>query len=145
METGRQTPIPRDRRRRCGRLCGTPVYRLPTSITSIPTARTVLGDESEMQAIKTVLDSRVACTWLNSTKSLVGHCLTAAGAIEAIATILQMHGKFLHPNLNLDHPIDAECRFVGAAAEFPVTVKTALSNSFGFGGICSSVAFRSEA
>jgi malonyl-ACP decarboxylase len=104
----------------------------------------VLGDESELQAIKAVLDSQVARTWLNSTKSLVGHCLTAAGAIEAIATILQMRGKFLHPNLNLDHPIDAGCRFVGAGGASPVTVKTALSNSFGFGGICSSIAFRSE-
>jgi malonyl-ACP decarboxylase len=55
-----------------------------------------------------------------------------------------MRGKFLHPNLNLDHPIDAGCRFVGAGGASPVTVKTALSNSFGFGGICSSIAFRSE-
>jgi malonyl-ACP decarboxylase len=56
-----------------------------------------------------------------------------------------MHGKFLHPNLNLDHPIDADCRFVRAGGESPITVKLALSNSFGFGGICSSIAFRYEA
>ncbi len=101
----------------------------------------VLGDEAEIAAIKEVFDQTASEIWLNSTKSLTGHCLTAAGAIEAIATIIQMNEDFLHPNLNLEDPMDETCRFVGGQSQ-PATINIAMSNSFGFGGINSSIIFK---
>lgn len=103
----------------------------------------VLGDEAEIAAIKDVFGDTVSHVWLNSTKSLIGHCLTAAGTIEAIATIIQMNGGFLHPNLNLDHPLDEMCRFVGSTSQ-PAAIDIAMSNSFGFGGINSSIVLRRD-
>lgn len=101
----------------------------------------VLGDVTEIAALKDVLGEAVAQFWLNSTKSLTGHCLTAAGVIEAIATILQMKGGFVHPNLNLAQPMDDTCRFVGQLSQH-ATINVALSNSFGFGGINSSIVLK---
>lgn len=99
-----------------------------------------LGDETEIIAIKEMLGSAVHDVWLNSTKSITGHCLWSAGVVEVIATLLQMQKGFLHPNLNLDHPIDQDCRFVSTSS-IPYSVHAALSNSFGFGGINTSIAF----
>ncbi|MCX6048541.1 MAG: beta-ketoacyl synthase N-terminal-like domain-containing protein [Chloroflexi bacterium] len=101
----------------------------------------VLGDVTEITAIKEVFGEAVTQLWLNSTKSLTGHCLTAAGTIEAIATILQMKGGFVHPNLNLEQPIDDACRFVGQQSQ-SATINIAMSNSFGFGGINSSIVLK---
>ncbi|MEM7345723.1 MAG: beta-ketoacyl synthase N-terminal-like domain-containing protein, partial [Chloroflexota bacterium] len=101
----------------------------------------VLGDEAEINAIKAVFGEFTANVWLNSTKSVTGHCLTAAGVIEAIATILQMNGGFAHPNLNLEQPIDDQCCFVGQKSH-PLNINVAMSNAFGFGGINSSVVFK---
>jgi malonyl-ACP decarboxylase len=103
----------------------------------------VLGDETEIAAIKAVFGETVSQLWLNSTKSLTGHCLTAAGVIEAIATIIQMKEGFLHPNLNLDQPLDETCRFVGRVKQ-PAAINIAMSNSFGFGGINSSIVLKKE-
>ena len=102
---------------------------------------TPIGDAVEIEAIKCFLKNRVSEVWVNSTKSLVGHCLYSAGVIEAIATIIQISRKILHPNLNLNNPIDTQCRFVGDTAE-PAALAVALSNSFGFGGINTSVVIR---
>ena len=104
----------------------------PNDVTYINTHGTasVLGDETEIAAIKAVFGDSVPNLWLNSTKSLTGHCLTAAGTIEAIATIIQMNEGFLHPNLNLDHPLDEACRFVGRQSQ-PAVINLAMSNSFG--------------
>jgi malonyl-ACP decarboxylase len=99
---------------------------------------TPLGDETEIKAIKRVLKERLTQVWVNSTKSMTGHCLYSAGVIEAIASIIQMREGFVHPNLNLEHPIDSECRFSGAVT-VPAEIKTAMSNSFGFGGINTSI------
>ena len=76
--------------------------------------------------------------WLNSTKSLTGHCLAAAGVVEAAATIIQMQQGFVHPNAGLKEPLDYEGRFVGAQSE-DTAIPFALSNSFGFGGINTSI------
>lgn len=97
-----------------------------------------LGDITEVKAIKSVFPESAAHLWINSTKSLTGHCLSSAGVIEAIATVVQMKGGFLHPNRNLDEPIDNQCRFCGPKAE-NVQVGMAMSNSFGFGGINTSI------
>jgi len=102
---------------------------------------TPLGDETEIRAIKKVLKNDLERVWLNSTKSLVGHCLSSAGVVEAAAVVIQMREGFVHPNLNLDNPIDGDCRFCGPRA-VPAKINLALSNSFGFGGINTSVIFK---
>ncbi len=100
----------------------------------------VLGDETEVSALRTVFGPGIGRPWLNSTKGLVGHCLCAAGVVEAVATLAQLRGGFVHPNANLDRPIDPQVRFVGARAQ-PADPGYALSNGFGFGGFNSSVVF----
>jgi malonyl-ACP decarboxylase len=100
-----------------------------------------LGDETELKAIRQVFQHHVADIWINSTKSLTGHCLYSAGIVEAIATAVQIRKKFVHPNLNLENPLEPEFRFSGATA-VGVDIQFALSNSFGFGGINTSIAFK---
>ncbi len=95
-----------------------------------------VGDACECAALKAVFGP--ARPWVNSTKSLTGHCLNAAGLVELVACVLQLGHGFLHPNLNLEEPVDPLLRFVGSRAE-EVEVAWALSNSFGFGGVNSSV------
>lgn len=115
---------------------------LPGDIQYINThgSSSVLGDETEVNAIHAVFGKHTPDIWLNSTKSLIGHCLWAAGIVEAIAVLLQLQESFLHPNRNLDNPIDTGCRFVGDHSEAAV-IQTAMSNSFGFGGINTSLIF----
>lgn len=97
-----------------------------------------LGDKTEVEAFKNALGAHVAQVDINSTKGLLGHCLTSAGLVEAIATTLQMQHGFVHANLNLNDPIDDECGFVRGAAK-ERRMRYAISNSFGFGGINASV------
>ena len=97
-----------------------------------------LGDETEVRALRRAFGAAFAGPWINSTKGLTGHCLGAAGVVEAVATVIQMRAGFVHPNLGLARPIDTGCRFVGARAE-PATIDFALSNGFGFGGFNTSV------
>ena len=92
-----------------------------------------LGDKTECNAIGTLFGSQVP---LNATKGLIGHCLSAAGVLEAIATLLQLNHGFLHPNRNLEAPIDPSLAFAGPAAQ-PLAARYALSNAFGFGGFNS--------
>jgi malonyl-ACP decarboxylase len=100
-----------------------------------------MGDETEIRAIKSVFGHRVKQIWLNATKGLTGHCLSSAGVIEAITTVIQMNQGFVHPNLNLENPIDDDCRFCpGEARE--ARLNLAVSNSFGFGGINTSVVIK---
>lgn len=97
-----------------------------------------LGDSTEVEAIKIVFgESRKHC-WINSSKSLLGHCLFSAGVIEVITTVIQMSTGFLHANLNLVNPIDDNCRFCPQDA-IDICIETAVSNSFGFGGINTSI------
>ncbi|XP_052621526.1 3-oxoacyl-[acyl-carrier-protein] synthase II, chloroplastic [Lactuca sativa] len=79
---------------------------------------------------------------VNSTKSMIGHLLGAAGAVEAVATIQAIRTGWIHPNINLDNPdegVDTKV-LVGPKKE-KLEVKVALSNSFGFGGHNSSILF----
>ena len=100
-----------------------------------------LGDRTECAAIKTVFRNHLQDLWINSTKSLTGHCFSASGVIELIACVLQLNAGFVHPNRNLDSPIDPELKLVGIRAE-PLHTEYALSNGFGFGGMNSSVVVR---
>jgi malonyl-ACP decarboxylase len=100
-----------------------------------------LGDTVEIAAIAETFGDHFPSLWLNATKGLTGHCLHAAGVVELIASIVQMQGGFLHPNLNLHRPIRADARLCGAEA-VSVRIEHAMSNSFGFGGINTSIVLR---
>jgi malonyl-ACP decarboxylase len=97
-----------------------------------------LGDAVEAAALDQVFGGVREPPWANSTKSLVGHCLTAAGAVEAAATIVQLDGGFVHPNAGLRRPLDTRCRLAGPSAR-PARLAVAVSNSFGFGGLHTSI------
>ncbi|MEV6118580.1 beta-ketoacyl synthase N-terminal-like domain-containing protein [Streptomyces sp. NPDC052109] len=99
-----------------------------------------LGDEVELTALREVFGSGADGPWVNSTKGLIGHCLCAAGVIEAVATVVQMREGFVHANVNLERPLDPGARLVGATAR-PAVIGHALSNGFGFGGFNTSVVF----
>ncbi|MCX4743985.1 polyketide beta-ketoacyl:ACP synthase [Kitasatospora sp. NBC_01287] len=98
------------------------------------------GDETELAAL-------AACglggVRLNATKALTGHGISAAGAVEVAATLLQMEAGRLHPTRNLAHPIDPRPRWVGPEAE-PHSVRRALSLSYGFGGINTAICLRNR-
>ena len=98
----------------------------------------VLGDAVECEALAAVFGGHLAGLPVNSTKSLTGHCLFAAGIVEFIACALQLNHGFLHPNLNLTNPLDTRINFAGATAR-PLQAQLALSNGFGFGGFNSSL------
>ncbi len=103
---------------------------------------TIAGDLCEIRAIKKVFNkSELKNIKINATKSITGHCLGAAGSVEAIATILQMYNKKLHPTINLVDEEDEikDLNIVKEAIDFEM--KAAISNSFGFGGHNASIIF----
>ncbi len=80
--------------------------------------------------------------WVSSTKSMHGHALGAAGAIEAIATVLALHKGVIPPTANFTE-LDPQCEInVVANESLPAQVECALSNSFAFGGLNAVLAFR---
>ena len=103
---------------------------------------TPAGDVLEVQAIKSVFGSHAARLAVSSTKSMTGHLLGAAGAIEAIAVALALQNGILPPTMNLEIP-DPECDldFVPNQAR-EQQVEIALSNSFGFGGHNATLVFK---
>jgi len=95
---------------------------------------TGLGDIAETKAIKDVLGKRAYEIPCNSTKSMSGHLLGSAGAVEAIVTIRSINESVVHPTINLDYP-DPECDLDYVPnKKREVSINCALSNSFGFGG-----------
>lgn len=105
---------------------------------------TWLGDISETLAIKTVFGDRSYEIPVNSTKSMIGHLLGAAGATEIAATALQISRGKIHPTINLDNP-DPECDLdYVAEGSRPAEINYALSNSFGFGGHNISIVLRNH-
>lgn len=101
-----------------------------------------IGDATELEAIADVLAEHLPRAWVNSTKGLVGHGLSAAGVTEALATLLQMRGGFVHPNKNLANPLREGFR-LAPAESVGVELAVAMSNSFGFGGFNSSIVLAS--
>ncbi|MCC7166062.1 MAG: beta-ketoacyl-ACP synthase II [Rhodospirillales bacterium] len=103
---------------------------------------TPLGDEIELGAVKRLFGPAAYKLSMSSTKSAIGHLLGAAGAVEAIYSILAIVRQAVPPTLNLDNPSEGcDIDLVAhKAKERPVTV--ALSNSFGFGGTNASLVFR---
>ena len=95
---------------------------------------TPAGDVLEVMAIKKVFEEHAYELAVSSTKSMTGHLLGAAGAVEAIATLLALQTGILPPTTNLDNPDPAcDLDFVPHHARIQ-QVEYALSNSFGFGG-----------
>jgi len=103
---------------------------------------TPAGDAAEVRAVKSVFGAHARNLAISSTKSMHGHLLGAAGAIEAIITLLALRDQVAPPTINLDNPdTDCDLDFVPhTARNMPIDV--ALSNSFGFGGTNSSLIFR---
>ncbi|KAL6519230.1 Protein TRANSPORT INHIBITOR RESPONSE 1 [Orobanche gracilis] len=102
---------------------------------------TPAGDLKEYQALLHCFGQNPELR-VNSTKSMIGHLLGAAGAVEAVATVQAIRTGWVHPNINLENPddgVDASV-LVGPTKE-RLDVKVALSNSFGFGGHNSSILF----
>lgn len=103
---------------------------------------TPLGDVAELRGMKKVFGEHASALMVSSTKSMTGHLLGAAGAIEAIITVLSLRDQMVPPTINLDNP-DDECDLdlvphVAKAGSF----EYALSNSFGFGGTNGSLIFK---
>ena len=95
---------------------------------------TELGDIAETKAVKSVFGENAYNIPINSTKSMIGHLLGAAGAAEIAATVLQMNRGKLHPTVNLDTP-DPQCDLDYVPNKARVAdIRCAISNSFGFGG-----------
>ncbi|MBV9750945.1 MAG: beta-ketoacyl-ACP synthase II [Hyphomicrobiales bacterium] len=103
---------------------------------------TPVGDEIELRAVERLLGNACAAVAMSSTKSATGHLLGAAGAIEAIFSILAIRDGIVPPTINLDNPsVETAIDLVPHVAKRR-TVEVALSNSFGFGGTNASVIFR---
>jgi 3-oxoacyl-[acyl-carrier-protein] synthase II len=96
---------------------------------------TSMGDKAELLALRRVFGESLPDIPISSTKSMTGHMLGAAGALEAIFCILALREQLLPPTINLEHPIEeaAGLDLVPNVAR-PHRMKTAMSNSFGFGG-----------
>lgn len=105
---------------------------------------TPLGDVAETKAIQQVFGDHAYSMNISSTKSMTGHLLGAAGAIEGIACILAVQNGVVPPTINFEHPddqLDPALNFTFNKAQ-ERTVRAALSNTFGFGGHNASVLFK---
>ena len=118
----------------------------PTDIDAINThgTSTPLGDVAELKAVGKVFGSHAKKININSTKSMTGHLLGAAGAIEAIASIMSIKFGIVPPTINhttADEKIDSELNLTLNKAQ-KRDVKVAMSNTFGFGGHNACVVFK---
>ncbi|MBZ9652261.1 beta-ketoacyl-ACP synthase II [Psychroflexus montanilacus] len=119
----------------------------PEDVDTINThgTSTPLGDVAELKAIKQVFGEHAKNININSTKSMTGHLLGAAGAVEAIASILAMQNSLVPPTINhetADENIDSELNLTLNKPQ-ERKIKVAMSNTFGFGGHNACVAFKS--
>ena len=103
---------------------------------------TPAGDKAESAAVKAIMGSAAEQVAVSSTKSMIGHLLGAAGAVEAIFSILAIRDQVAPPTINLDNPDeDCDLNYVPHNAQ-EMTIDYALSNSFGFGGTNGSLLFK---
>jgi 3-oxoacyl-[acyl-carrier-protein] synthase II len=102
---------------------------------------TPLGDAAETKALKRLLGPHAPKVAVNSTKSMTGHLLGAAGGVEAVFSVMALQDQVSPPTINLRTP-DPECDLdyvPNASRKMPIRV--ALSNSFGFGGTNGTLVF----
>lgn len=103
---------------------------------------TPVGDPIEAQAVRAVFEHSADKLAVSSTKSVIGHLLGAAGAVESIFSILAIRDQVAPPTANLENPDEGcDLDFVPLVAR-PMKIKTVLSNSFGFGGTNGSLIYR---
>jgi len=103
---------------------------------------TPLGDEIELRAVERLFGAASSNMAMSSTKSAVGHLLGAAGAVEAIFSVLAIRDGVLPPTLNLDNPsVETNLNLVPHTAQ-EKKITAVLSNSFGFGGTNASLVFK---
>ncbi|MCL1089532.1 beta-ketoacyl-ACP synthase II [Shewanella profunda] len=103
---------------------------------------TPAGDKAEAAAVKSVFGDHAYKVLVSSTKSMTGHLLGAAGAVEAIFTLLALRDQAVPPTINLDNPDEGcDLDFVAHTAR-DVKMDYALCNSFGFGGTNGSLLFK---
>jgi len=104
---------------------------------------TPAGDKAEAQAVKSVFGADAHRVLVSSTKSMTGHLLGAAGAVESIFTLLALRDQAVPPTLNLDNPDEGcDLDFVPHEARQVKGMEYSLCNSFGFGGTNGSLVFR---
>jgi 3-oxoacyl-[acyl-carrier-protein] synthase II len=104
---------------------------------------TPAGDKAEAQAVKSVFGADAHKVLVSSTKSMTGHLLGAAGAVESIFTLLALRDQAVPPTLNLDNPDEGcDLDFVPHEARQVKDLQYSLCNSFGFGGTNGSLVFR---
>ena len=102
---------------------------------------TIVGDRAETMAVKSIFGDVAAQLAVSSTKSMIGHLLGAAGAVEAVFTILAMRDDVAPPTINLDNPGEGcDLNYVPHHAQ-QRKINHAISNSFGFGGTNGSLVF----
>ena len=97
-----------------------------------------IGDETELQALR---DCQLSHAYINATKSITGHGLSASGTVEVIATLLQMQASQLHPSINLEDPLDPSFKWV-LSQSIPHDIEHALNLSTGFGGINTAICLK---
>ena len=104
---------------------------------------TPAGDIAETQAVKSIFKENANKVMVSSTKSMIGHLLGAAGAVESIFTVQALHDQSIPPTINLDNPADGcDLDYVPHTARQVKNLEYALCNSFGFGGTNGSVLFK---
>ena len=104
---------------------------------------TPLGDRAEARAIARVFGAHADDVAVSSTKSMTGHLLGAAGAVEAGLTVLALRDQVAPPTVNLESPdVDNPLRVIADRA-LPLPITHAMTNSFGFGGTNASLIFTS--
>ena len=99
------------------------------------------NDSSESKAILRVFKNNIPS--FSSTKGYTGHTLAAAGAIEAVYSVLALQHDIVFPNLNFETPI-SETSLIPVTEVLHKSINHVLSNSFGFGGNCSTLIFSKE-
>ena len=103
---------------------------------------TPAGDKAEAQAVKTLMGAAAGEVAVSSTKSMIGHLLGAAGAVEAIFSVLALRDQVAPPTINLDNPDEGcDLNFVPHQAQ-ERKIDCSLSNSFGFGGTNGRLLFK---
>ena len=103
---------------------------------------TPLGDDLELEAVENLFGASARDIAMSSTKSSVGHLLGAAGAVEAVFSILAIRDQVAPPTRNLENPSRPSIIDRVALEAQPRRIDIALSNSFGFGGTNASILFR---
>ncbi|NOZ69646.1 MAG: beta-ketoacyl-[acyl-carrier-protein] synthase family protein, partial [Deferribacteres bacterium] len=102
---------------------------------------TPLGDAAEAEAVRQVFGRGVKDIRAGACKSMLGHMLGAAGAVEAAITAISIHRGIIPPAINLEHP-DPGCALNFARSALQADINIAVSNSFGFGGVNAVLVLR---